>query len=67
MPTLLIAKRVKADVIFVKDRGQKFFGNVFCISPCPKWIDDNFDALEDAFHDDPFFFSVGFMMFTAKR
>ena len=32
-----------------------------------KWIDQNYNDLEDAFHEENFFFSLGFMLFTAKR
>ena len=49
----------------IEDRN--FSEMCFAYRLAQKWIDDSFDALEDTFHDDPFFFSVGFMMFTAKR
>lgn len=32
-----------------------------------KWIEQNYDDAEDAFHEENFFFSLGFMLFVAKR
>lgn len=32
-----------------------------------KWMDENYDALEDAFLADDFFFTLGFMLFEAER
>lgn len=32
-----------------------------------KWLDDNYDGLEEKFRDGEFFFSLGLMMFTAKK
>lgn len=34
---------------------------------CNDWLVEHYDDMRDAFHEDDFFFSLGFVLFTARR